>query len=182
MSAGRDDYLARFAVELRKHGIADPLILEEAGAHLADAVDDGVRRGLPPAQAEEEALARFGVPAVLAASFAAERFLMRNGILLCAAVVFGVAIAYVDSRPGWDATGITAFSMLIVAGVLGFIGPRRPWLWAIGVGAWIPLYAILKRPSAGAVAMLIVLLFPLAGAYAGMAMRHMLDRLAPQRR
>ncbi|MEN3339145.1 MAG: hypothetical protein V7647_2821 [Acidobacteriota bacterium] len=101
---------------------------------------------------------------------------MRNGMLLCAAVLSGLCIAYVDSRPGWDATGITAFSMLIVAGVLGFVGPRRPWLWALGVGLWIPLHAIVARPSAGSAAMLIVMLFPLAGAYAGMGVHHLFDR------
>jgi hypothetical protein len=105
---------------------------------------------------------------------------MRSRILLSAAVAFGICIAYVDSRPTWDDTGITAFSMLIVAGILGFFGPQRPWLWALGVGAFIPLHAIIANPSPGSVAMLVVLLFPLAGAYGGMGLRHLIDRPARQ--
>jgi hypothetical protein len=106
---------------------------------------------------------------------------MRNGLLLCAAVVVGLSIAYVDSRPGWDATGITAFSMLIVAAILGFIGPRKPWLWGLGVGIWIPLHAFLTKPSTASAAMVIVLLFPFAGAYAGMGLSHLVQRPARQR-
>jgi hypothetical protein len=106
---------------------------------------------------------------------------MRNVLLICAAVLFGLSIAYVDSRPGWDATGITAFSMLIAAAVLGFFGPGRPWLWAVGVGVWIPLHAMLARPSAGSAAMLIVMLFPLAGAYAGMGVHHLFRGPVSQR-
>jgi hypothetical protein len=105
---------------------------------------------------------------------------MRSRILLSAAVAFGICIAYVDSRPTWDDTGIMAFSMLSVAGILGFFGPQRPWLWALGVGAFIPLHAVMANPSPGSVAMLVVLLFPLAGAYGGMGLRHLIDRPARQ--
>ncbi len=106
---------------------------------------------------------------------------MRNRILFCAAVVFGLSIAYVDSRPGWDATGITAFSMLMFAAILGFFGPRRPWLWALGIGLWIPLHAFVAKPSAGSASMLIVMVFPLAGAYAGMGLHYLLRGPARQR-
>jgi hypothetical protein len=175
-----DGYLVRLARELSARGVSDPLIIEEARSHLADAIDAGRQRGMPPHVAEREAIARFGGPELVAATFAAERYLMRNRILLSAAVAFGICVAYVDSRPTWDDTGITAFSMLIVAGFLGFFGPQRPWLWALGVGAFIPLHAIIANPSPGSVAMLVVLLFPLAGAYGGMGLRHLIDRPARQ--
>ena len=48
--------------------------------------------------------------------------------LFAVAVVLGFAIAYVDSRPTWDDTGITASAVLITAGILGALGPERPWL------------------------------------------------------
>lgn len=101
---------------------------------------------------------------------------MRNRLLFCAAVAAGLSVAYIDSSPGWDATGITAFSMFIVAAVLGFFAPQRPWLWALGVGIWIPLHAVKASPSLASAAMVIVLLFPLAGAYAGMALHHLVQR------
>jgi hypothetical protein len=94
---------------------------------------------------------------------------MRNRVLLVLAVLIGMTIAYVDSRPTWDDTGITAFSMLLAAGLFGLVAPRRVWVWAIAVGIWIPAYAIARTPSMGSVAMLVVLAFPLAGAYAGLA-------------
>jgi hypothetical protein len=145
-----------------------------------DAIDDGPQRAAPCHVAEHEAIARFGGPELVAATFAAERYLMRNRILLATAVAFGLCIAYVDSHPGWDDTGVTAFSLLFVAGILGFFGPQKPWLWALGVGAFIPLHAVVANPSPGSVAMLVVLLFPLAGAYGGMGVRHLIDRPARQ--
>ena len=94
--------------------------------------------------------------------------------LLAAAIVIGVVIAYVDSRPSWDDAGVTAFSMLLVAGVFALLVPRRPWRWALAVGIWIPIYAFVRAPAAKTFAMLIVLIFPFAGAYAGMAIRRLI--------
>ncbi len=99
---------------------------------------------------------------------------MLNRSLLVAAVAVGLAIAYVDSRPGWDDAGITAFSMLLAAGLFGLIAPRRAWLWALAVGIWVPAYAIARADSPRAFAMLLVLVFPFAGAYAGFAVRRLL--------
>jgi hypothetical protein len=61
--------------------------------------------------------------------------------------------------------------MALVAAVLGLLGPQRPWLWAIAVGAWIPAYAMVRTPTVSTAAMLVVVLFPLAGAYVGRVAR-----------
>ena len=98
---------------------------------------------------------------------------MPNRVVLAAAIAVGLAIAYVDSRPNWDDTGITAFSMLIAAGGFALIAPRRPWLWALAVGIWVPAYAFARTASPGSLGMLVVLAFPLAGAYAGMGVRRL---------
>jgi hypothetical protein len=99
----------------------------------------------------------------------------RNAILLLlSAVAAGLAIAYMDSRPHFDDAGITAGLMLISACLLGLIAPQRPWLWALAVGIWIPAQAMARHPEPKALLMLVVLAFPFAGAYAGMAMRRML--------
>jgi hypothetical protein len=99
---------------------------------------------------------------------------MLNRLLIVAAILIGIGIAYVDSRPTWDDTGITAGALLMAAGCLGLIAPQRPWVWALAVGIWIPAHAIVHQRSIGSLVMLVVLAFPFAGAYAGMAVRRML--------
>jgi hypothetical protein len=89
-------------------------------------------------------------------------------ILLAVAVLAGLSLAYVDARPTWDDTGILAGSLLLVAGLLTLLGHRRPWLIALAVGIWIPLHDIFLSHD---IRMLLVLLFPLVGAYAGWAAR-----------
>jgi len=84
--------------------------------------------------------------------------------LLIAAVVVGLAIAWVDSRPTWDDTGITAGVVLLTSAVFGFVAPRRPWLWALAVGGMIPLLGILRGGNFGS---LLALIVALAGAYGG---------------
>jgi hypothetical protein len=169
-----DRYLADLGRELRRHGLVESRIVEETREHLVDAIDAAQRRGLPVAAAEREALDRFGPPASIAATFATRRGRAGNAAVLAAGLAIGAAIAYVDAQPTWDDAGITAFALLGCAGVLGLVAPRRPWLWALSVGIWIPAHAIAKAPGPRSVAMLVILAFPLAGAYAGMFVRKFL--------
>ncbi len=92
-------------------------------------------------------------------------------ILLVVAIGTGALITYVDTRPTWDDTGITAVALLVISGVLGFLGPSRPWLWALAVGSWIPLLSIVRTHSYSS---LLVLAITFAGSYAGMAIRRWL--------
>jgi hypothetical protein len=94
-------------------------------------------------------------------------------LLLPIAICLGLLIAYVDSRPNWDDTGITAGAILVTSGVFGLLAPSRPWLWALAVGAWVPAYAI---ASARNFASLLALVFAFAGAYAGMGVRKAFQR------
>lgn len=94
-----------------------------------------------------------------------------NGAVFALAVSAGIAIAFVDSRPHWDDTGVTVFSMVAVAAICGVVAPQKPWLWALAVGVWIPAHAMATRLSPGSFAMLVVLAFPIAGAYAGAFVR-----------
>jgi hypothetical protein len=184
MSADLQRYLDRLALELKKRGLASGLasrrILDEAREHLVDAAAQGQRQGMTPGAALDDAIARFGAPEVVAANFAIERFRVLNRMLLVCAVAAGLAIAWVDSRPTWDDAGVTAFSMVIAAAILALISPGRPWLWALGVGIWIPLHTLVRTASPGAVAMFVLLIFPFAGAYAGMAARRMLATAGPR--
>jgi hypothetical protein len=94
--------------------------------------------------------------------------------LLPLAVCLGFLIAYVDSRPNWDDTGITAGALLVSCAVLGALAPDRPWLWALAVGVWIPLFGIASSRNFGS---LLALVFALVGAYAGMGARKVFERV-----
>lgn len=93
-------------------------------------------------------------------------------IVLPIAGLAGLAIAWIDSSPGWNDTGVTAGALLLTAGTIALVAPRRVWLIALCIGIWIPLQAIVKAGAApNSFAMLLVLLFPLAGAYGGLGIR-----------
>lgn len=68
-----DAYVSRLERELRKRGLGDARIVEEAREHLVDAVEDGLGRGLSVDAAEREAFERFGAPDTVAAHFVTER-------------------------------------------------------------------------------------------------------------
>jgi hypothetical protein len=89
-------------------------------------------------------------------------------ILFVVALILGVMITYVDSRPTWDDAGVTAGALLLLSGVFGFLGPNRPWLWALALGLWIPLLGFVNTHNYASVLALIVCF---AGAYGGMAIR-----------
>lgn len=83
---------------------------------------------------------------------------------LAVALVGGVLIGYIDSRPGWDDTAITAVSLLLAGGVAAFVAGRHPWLIAIAAGIWVPL---LELPSLASGGPLAALLFAGVGAAIG---------------
>jgi hypothetical protein len=95
--------------------------------------------------------------------------------LLIFALLIGVGIAYVDSQPTWDDTGITAGAIFLTAGLLALISVRRPWLWALAVGIWTPLWTIICDQNYGAV---IALFVAFIGAYLGMAVRRGWDAMS----
>ena len=84
------------------------------------------------------------------------------------ALTLGVSIAYVDSSPGWDDTGVSAAAVLGASGLFGVLYPARPWLLALAVGVWIPVSGIVREFN---YASLLALVFSFAGAYAGAVVR-----------
>jgi hypothetical protein len=66
-------YLKDLADALAAHGAWDARTIEEARAHLLDAVEAGLHRGLPLGVAEREAVTAFGQPDVVAARAAVEQ-------------------------------------------------------------------------------------------------------------
>jgi hypothetical protein len=85
-------------------------------------------------------------------------------ILLVVGLSLGILITWVDSRPTWDDTGITAAAVLFVTAALGMAMPERAWLWALAVGGWIPVLGIALHNNYGGVLALVI---AFAGAYLG---------------
>jgi hypothetical protein len=157
-------YLRALQHRLWIYGVFDSEYLEEVEGHLLETVDAGLHQGLSPEEAERKAVERFGPIKVIARGFANERKNKMQNLLLAAAVLAGLFAAYVDSRPTWDDTGILAFGILIVSGLITLLGYRRPWVIALAVGMWIPLHDILITHNYGSI---LALVFAFVGAYGG---------------
>jgi len=85
-------------------------------------------------------------------------------IVLVLSTVAGITIAWIDSRPNWDDTGITVFMVLCAATLFGYFSPKKPWLIALAVSIWIPLFEIASSNNFGS---LIALIPGFIGAYFG---------------
>jgi hypothetical protein len=161
-------YLATLKRSLWIRGMADSETLAEIESHLLEAVEQGMGQGLGVEEAEQRAIERFGPVRKIIGSFEKERMNRMQKVLLIVAILSGLFLTYVDASPNWDDTGIIAGGLLVSAGLITLLGSRRPWLVALAVGLWIPLrYIVLNQDFK----MLLVLLFPLAGAYAGWLVR-----------
>ena len=66
--------------------------------------------------------------------------------------------------PTWDDTGISAMMVLGVAAVFGYFSSQKPWLSALAVSIWIPLFGIVATFN---FATLLALIPGFAGAYLG---------------
>jgi hypothetical protein len=163
------NYLRALKRDLWLRGLADPETLAEIEGHLLEALEQGLQEGLSAEAAEQRAVERFGPVRTVAGSFEKERMDTMQKVLLAIAVLSGLLLTYVDASPNWDDTGIIAGGLLLSAGLLTLLGHRRPWLVALAVGVWLPLRYILFVSHD--FMMLLVLLFPFFGAYAGWAAR-----------
>jgi hypothetical protein len=161
------NYLQALKRDLWLRGLADPETLAEIEAHLTEAVEQGLQEGLSTEAAEQRAVERFGAVRAIGSSFEKERMDTMQKVFLIIAVLSGLLLTYVDASPKWDDTGIIAGGLLLSAGLLTLLGYRRPWLIALAVGVWLPLRYILFVSHD--FMMLLVLLFPFFGAYAGWA-------------
>jgi hypothetical protein len=101
----------------------------------------------------------------------------REAIIAALAVGAGWAIALLDSRPGWDDTAITVTLLLTAAFVASLAAGRRPWLWALLVGAWTPL---LEIGASGATGSILAVLIAAIGAFAGFGLARAFAQPAPR--
>jgi hypothetical protein len=90
-------------------------------------------------------------------------------LLILIAIVIGHIFAYIDSRPNWDDTGVLAVSIAIASAIPAYLYPRRPWIWALAVGVWIPIHNLIHNGNFGSI---LALAFAAAGAYLGAWVRN----------
>jgi len=161
-------YLSALKHRLWMYGVFDAEYLDEVQGHLLESLEAGMHQGLSVEEAEKRAVERFGPIKVIARGFANERKNKMQNLLLAAAVLAGLFATYVDSRPTWDDTGILAFGILIVSGLITLLGYRRPWVIALAVRIWIPLHDIFIFHNYGSI---LALVFAFVGAYGGWLVR-----------
>ena len=99
------------------------------------------------------------------------------------AVVAGLGIAFLDSRPGYDDTGVTAAALAIAAAIAVLIEGSgrvvRVAALAVLVGIWIP---IAEMTAPGTNGSLLALVFSTVGAFIGWVIVRGLTRPAPDDR
>lgn len=89
-------------------------------------------------------------------------------VILSLSNLVGLSIAWIDSRPNWDDTGISAFLVLTTAIIFGFFASKKPWLIALSVSIWIPLACLISAFNFGGI---LALIPGFLGAYIGYFIR-----------
>ncbi len=87
------------------------------------------------------------------------------------AVAAGLLIAWVDSRPTWDDSGITAGMLFLTAALFGAVRPSRAPVWGLAIGVWVPLFGIVLHRNFGS---LLALAVAFVGAYSGALARRLI--------
>jgi len=96
------------------------------------------------------------------------------GVVAIAAAA-GAVIGYVDSRPGWDDTGVTAGTLLLAGLLLALIRPRAAWPIGLALGIPVVVFNAVAHGGPGAA--------PAVGfGLAGAALGYGLGRLRSPRR
>lgn len=159
-----EHYLAELGRGLRFYAGSRADVVDEVRDHLIEACERFRREGCSQDEAERRAQAAFGDPLELGRRFVAQHSRGRVRLLLPLALVLGLLMAFVDSRPTWDDTGVSAFAVLVVTCLFGLLDPSRPWLWALAIGLWFPVLSIYVNSNYGA---FLALLVACIGAFGG---------------
>ena len=88
--------------------------------------------------------------------------------LLILALTLGLLIGWVDTRPTWDDTGVTAAAIIAIAVLFGVAMPNHAWVWALAIGSGI---SVLNIALNGNYEALLSLLVAFVGSYIGVFVR-----------
>jgi len=88
-------------------------------------------------------------------------------------ILAGLSIAYVDSQPDWDDTGITVLLILVSSLLFSYLANKRPWIIGLAISIWIPVWAIVSTHNYGG---FLALVPGFVGAYAGYYGRKLLTK------
>ena len=168
MKTSLDSYLNTLEREMKWNGTFHKDAFAELESHLLDSVEANIHKGLNQAEAEEEALRRFGSGQLVASGFEMGKTNPKQQMMTVFAVLTGLFSLYLNTRPGVDDMSALVFLILLVCGSLALFGYWRPWQLALAAGAWIPFYGVFFMQSYGSV---LVLMIAFVGAYAGWALR-----------
>jgi hypothetical protein len=88
------------------------------------------------------------------------------------ATAFGATIAWIDVQPNWNDTGITALMIFISSLFCGYRANQKPWIIALIIGLWAPIFSMLTTQNFGAFLSLIPAFI---GAYIGYLFRKIIN-------
>jgi hypothetical protein len=102
----------------------------------------------------------------------------RNSILPSIGLLLGCGVAYIDTRPTWDDTGITAGVLLLGAAALSAVRPNGSWLIGLAVGFPVLAMNVVLRANYGAaLAVVVAVVGASIGAWLGRLMHTDTDRV-----
>jgi hypothetical protein len=90
------------------------------------------------------------------------------------AVAFAITIAWIDTRPQWDDTGVTIGLLFISTAVCGAWLPSRAWLWALVIGGGVFGANVVLHGNYDSV---VAIVAALIGAYAGAGTRKIIGSI-----
>jgi hypothetical protein len=93
---------------------------------------------------------------------------------LLGALAAGLAVAWLDSRPTWNDTGITAGLLFAGSALLGLARPGAAWWLALAIGLPLPITELGLRPGAPNAGSLLAVAVALLGATGGALARRSL--------
>ena len=88
----------------------------------------------------------------------------KASVVVAVAIGIGSIVGFVDSRPTWDDTGVTAGVLVLAALVLACIRPSAAWLIGLALGLPVVLFNAITRGGFGS---LLAVAFSMAGAGIG---------------
>lgn len=88
----------------------------------------------------------------------------RQLVLVVIALAAGLSLAWVDTRPHFDDTGVLVMLLIGISIPIAAASGRWPWLWAVLIGAPVPIAELV---GAGSPASLVALGCSALGAAAG---------------